>query len=107
MRPDRDDLASVLGDDEAARVTDAEEHHGGDEGRESWEVTGTVRSIEAVVCRYAPQDGSDSRTLYPVAGTAIITSLAAADGWESDIYPPKDELHFVGFIVGLDAPEAT
>jgi hypothetical protein len=107
MRPDREHLASVLGDDEAARVTDAEEHHGGDEGRESWEVTGTVRSIEAVVCRYAPHGGSDSRTLYPVAGTAIITTLSAADGWESDIDGPEDDLQFVGYVVGLDVPEST
>lgn len=50
---------------------------------------------------------SDSRTLYPVAGTAIITSLSAADGWESDIYGPESDLHFVGYVVGLDAPEST
>src|SRR4029453_11140919 len=105
MRPDRDYLASVLVDHEGGRVTDAEEHHGGDEGRESWELTGTVRSIEAVVCRYEPHDGSDSRTLYPVAGDSDHHLPLRGRRWESDIYGPEDDLHFVGYVVGLDVPE--
>jgi hypothetical protein len=40
-------------------------------------------------------------------GTAFITSLSAADGWESDIDGPEDDLQFVGYVVGLDVPEST
>jgi hypothetical protein len=102
MPPDHDYLTSVLGDAGAARVTDAEEHHGGDEGRESRTMAGTVRSIEAVVCRYAPGDRSDSGTLVPVAGSEIITPLTAADGWESEVDGSADDVRFVGYIVGVD-----
>ena len=90
--PDRDYLASVLGEREAERVTDAEEHHGVDNGHPSSRATGVVQTIEAVACRFA-RSGIDSRALHPVAGTAVVTSLTTADGWESDA---ALETEFVG-----------
>lgn len=98
IRPDPDYLNAVLGEEQAARVTAAEEHHGGDDGRENWNVTGTVQSIHAVSCRFAFEGSAAG---YPVAGTVVVTSLTAADGWESDAVEPASDLRFVGYVVDV------
>ncbi|MCU0311354.1 MAG: hypothetical protein MUE36_10475 [Acidimicrobiales bacterium] len=88
---DLDYLGWVIGPTSAAEVTAAEEHHVPDE---DWiEISGKVESIESVLCEFAPKEG----VRYPVAGTAVITSVDRADGWESE---PED-LVFVGYRVRL------
>ncbi|MBC6462935.1 hypothetical protein HKK72_34620 [Actinomadura sp. HBU206391] len=92
---DSDWLTMVLGD-AAVTVDAAEEHHSG----RSDEVPVTrakVGHITAVHCRYAPRPGDDSRTRYPVEGSATLTAMASADGWT----PPCGDLEFVGCLVRL------
>lgn len=96
--PDPGWLGSVLGPDRAITVDAAEEHHGAVAEDDSPSVTGTVSSIETVHCRYAPQAEGDPRSLYPVAGSAVIARVWSADGWT----PDKGELRFVGYVVRLE-----
>jgi uncharacterized protein DUF6578 len=85
VKPDREWLTSVLGD-RAATVTHMEEHHHPPDGASSV-VTGTVRRIWAVSCRYAPRPDDDPRVLHPVPGTAVLKKLTTATGHEPEAQP--------------------
>lgn len=89
---DREFLGVVLGEQRAAALTDYEDHHDLDDGPMS-PLTGTVKSIEAVSCRYERQ----GRAMYPMAGTAKVVPCDEATGWE----PEDDGVHFVGYVVTL------
>ena len=79
------------------RISHREESHGNlPEGAP--QTTGAVRAIRVVTCRYAPPNGSDGRTLYPVAGSAELTVTWSADGWE----PEVDGRRFVGYVVEIE-----
>jgi hypothetical protein len=95
--PDAERLASVLGPDLSASITHAEEHHGG-RPEHAAATMGTVRSIRAVRCRYAHLPGADSRMHRPVPGSTAMTSVNAADGWETE----QENLRFVGYLVELE-----
>ena len=88
-------LGAVLGA-RAAGVDAAEEHHGG-LSEEVPETAATVSGISAVHCRYAPAPGGDSRVLYPVRDSAVVTELTRADGWT----PDRVDLRFAGYLVDL------
>ena len=91
---DPDWLEAVLG---AQQIVDAaEEHHGG-VPEDSMPIRGTVTHIAAVHCRYAPRSGSESRTIYPVAGSGVLTDIDSADGWTAD----RGDERFVGYLVQL------
>jgi hypothetical protein len=92
---DRDFLGSVFGEAGAARITDCEEHHG--DALDADPLVGVVRSIERVSCSYAPED-DDSNVLSPVGGSAVLSAVQHADGWE----PETDDVRFVGYVVTLD-----
>lgn len=92
---DRDWLGAVLGA-RAAGVDAAEEHHGG-LPEEVPETAATVSGISAVHCRYAPAPGGDSKVLYPVRDSAVVTELTRADGWT----PDRGDLRFAGYLVDL------
>lgn len=49
-------------------------------------VTGTVRRIWAVSCRYAAQP-DDPRVLHPVPGSAVLKKLTTATGHEPEAQP--------------------
>lgn len=90
-------LEAVLGAEASPGVDGAEEHHGGIP--ENTEPTrGVVTRISAVHCRYAPRPGGDSRTLYPVPGSGVLTDVDSADGWIAD----RGEERFAGYVVRLD-----
>lgn len=90
--PDVDRLTTVLG--AGVTVDAAEEHHGGvPDGTE--QTTATVTDISAVHCRYASSPGADARVLYPVPSSAVLTKVAAANGWT----PDRDGLRFAGYLV--------
>lgn len=89
---DREYLGAVLGIDAASTITDREDHHDLDD--DAGDVTtGTVESIVAVSCRFAPQGD----VLYPVEGTAVVEPRAEADGWETE----RGEISFLGYLVTL------
>lgn len=96
--PERDFLASVLGDQVAETVTHWEEHHGGlpDDAPKT---QGVVRSIRAARCRYGRDPDHSQEALYPVKGSGSLTSLASADGWDAD----DGDAKFVGYLIELDA----
>ena len=85
-------LSDMLGP-AAAEVTVAEEHHTAASGMRTLE--GTVTSIRAAHCRYAPAPGKDSRFVAPVPGSATLTDIESADGWT----PSHDDLTFTGYVV--------
>jgi hypothetical protein len=78
-------------------VDAAEEHHGGVPD-DTMPTQGTVTRIVAVHCRYAPGPGGDSRTIYPVPGSGVLTDVASADGWTAD----RGDERFVGYLVQLE-----
>jgi hypothetical protein len=90
-------VLSVLGGDEASRITDSEEHHGAPELAAGIHVKGVVRSIEAVSCEFAQRSPHD-RTRYPVPGTAILNSLSYASGWENEQFDPA----LIGYVVDVE-----
>ena len=81
----------------AQQTVDAAEHHGG-VPEETIPTRGTVTHIVAVHCRYAPRASSGSRTVYPVAGSAVLTDIESADGWTAD----RGDERFVGYLVQLE-----
>jgi len=93
---DRDWLVPMLGADTHVSIDAAEEHHGG-LPEQTPATTGTISRITAVHCRYAPAPGQDTRTLYPVPGSAVLRELESADGWT----PGYEDLQFVGYLVQL------
>ncbi|HEX5740137.1 MAG TPA: DUF6578 domain-containing protein [Pilimelia sp.] len=85
-------LPDVLGE-LAVPVDAVEEHH----GRGAVEpMVGTVVSIEAVSCRFAPGPG-DGRTRVLVAGSGVTTDVALADGRT----PPPSGTKLMGYLVRL------
>jgi len=97
--PDPDWLAAIVGDDLAARVDAAEEHHRG--GPEQGPRTdGTVLSIRTVHCRYEAADPEHPQMMSPVPGSGVVTGTDTADGWEAE----RDGLAFVGYLVQLAVP---
>jgi hypothetical protein len=95
--PDTEWLTTVLGPDITATIDAAEDHHT-DAGPDKVTLTGTVRSIKTVHCRYAPDPDSAPRTLYPVPSSGIATDVRRADG----LTPDQDGLRFAGYLVHLD-----
>jgi hypothetical protein len=95
---DREYLATVIGEEAAATVSDYEDHHdvAGDDVRP---LSGTVKEISAVSCHFALQ----GRALYPVPGTAVVEARSRADGWEHE----RESLRFLGYIVSLVSPTPT
>ncbi|WP_067489316.1 DUF6578 domain-containing protein [Actinomadura hibisca] len=92
---DRAWLTTVLGAETAAKVNATEEHHT-DTDRVA-RISGEVKSISAVHCRYAPRPGGDTRTYWPVAGTTVLTRLTSTN----DGSPDRDDLRFVGYLVQI------
>jgi hypothetical protein len=92
---DADWLETVLGA-RATGVDSAEEHHGG-LPEETPKTEARVSGISAVHCRYAPDPGADSKILYPVRDSAVLTELTTADGWT----PDRGDLQFAGYLVEL------
>ncbi|MGC1287738.1 MAG: DUF6578 domain-containing protein [Streptosporangiaceae bacterium] len=92
---DADWLEAVLGA-KATEVDSAEEHHGALAG-DAPKTAATVSSISAVHCRYAHDPSGDSKILYPVRDSAVLTELPAADGWT----PDRGDLQFTGYLVEL------
>lgn len=91
---DPDWYEAILGAQQT--VDAAEEHHGG-VPEDTAPTRGTVTYIAAVHCRYAPRPGSESRTVYPVAGSGVLTNIDSADGWTAD----RGDERFVGYLVQL------
>ena len=90
---------SFLEPGEAARITDAVDHHGGQQ-RTVVGLSGVVRTIDAVTCQYERLDGATVMT--PVRRSGVLRSVPEADGWERE----DDDAMFVGYAVDveLDAP---
>ena len=94
---DRDWYTRVLGAELAGTITDAEDHHGGDdELPEPTELRGTVRTITAVWCDWHNEGGD---TLVAVPGSARLVERTSADGWEGE---STDTTSFIGYLVDLD-----
>jgi hypothetical protein len=93
-------LTPVLGDEEAAKITHQETHHGPEpEDRTTIPTHGVVKSIRAVFCRYAPRPDQDQTVRYPVPGTSIVEPRDSADGRDDR---EDDELRLCGYIVELE-----
>lgn len=80
----------------ASGIDAAEGHHGG-VGGDAEVTVGTVVSIGAVHCQFAPLPDGAERMLHPVPGSGAVSSLDAADGWT----PDRGDLKFVGYVVRL------
>src|SRR5918994_8011282 len=93
---DHDWLNSVLGPQGPRSVDVAEEHHGG-VADDAPVTAGTVTSIDAVRCAFAPAPGGDNRHLYPVPGSGRLEAVMSADGWTPDV----GGLRFAGYLVHL------
>jgi hypothetical protein len=89
----RDYLSVVVGEKMAAEITHYEDHHDVSDGGTTL-IVGTVRTIEAVSCRFAVQGPA----FHPVPGTAVIEPRSSADGWEKE----DGELNFLGYIVTIE-----
>ena len=92
---DREWISSFMGDEEAARFTHDEEHHG-DLLPSTPHVIGVVTRIDAVFCRYGAVEGE--RALQPIAGSSRFEPRESVDGWEDH---PADD-HFAGYAVDID-----
>lgn len=98
VAPDVDWLTDALGADDAATVTHAEEHHGREvDDPDAVTASGTVTSIRAVYCRYAPYT-DDARIHAAEPGSILSVDVESADGWE----PRREQLQFTGYLVELD-----
>jgi len=86
----------MLGAQAQVHIDLAEDHHGrlSADAPRTW---GTVTRIRAVHCRYAPTRGGDSRALYPVPGSGVLSDIESADGWT----PDHGDVKFVGYLVDL------
>lgn len=94
---DVDWLEAILGAGAARAVDAAEEHHGAVPGGIG-SVQGRVTRITAVHCRYEPGPGTDSRVLFPVPGSSVMTEVESADGWAAD----RGDERFVGYLVQVE-----
>ncbi|MBE1564789.1 DUF6578 domain-containing protein [Nonomuraea africana] len=90
--PDRDWLATVLGD---VRVDKAEDHHLVPADTPVTEAV--VTAISAVHCAYAPKPGATSPTMYAVEGSAVLSPVESAERWTKNLGDRK----FVGYLVHL------
>ena len=96
-RRDSDWFESILGSRDAARITDAVDQHGSSgESR----MTGVVRAIDAVACRYEQLDGALVMT--PVRGSGILRRVSAIDGWKRE----DDGETFVGWALDVEVDPA-
>jgi len=95
-------LAGMLGPDAQGTVDAAEDHHGLLPA-ETPPTRGTVARIRAVHCRFAPRHGADSRTLFPVPGSGVVSDIDLADGWT----PDQGDARFVGYLVELEQGTGT
>lgn len=95
--PDTAFLALLLGANEAANVSHAEEHHsqGANDLRET---PGSVLSIRGVSCRYGLVPGGAPNVQYPIEGSTVVTDLRSSDDRES-----IEDRTFVGYLVELEA----
>ena len=93
--PDQESLSNLLGEEAAATIDAAEEHHG-DVAEDTEPTSGTVKSIRAVHGRYA-KASSESQTWHVVPRSGVLTELESADGWTAN----RGELRFVGYLVRL------
>ena len=91
--PDLDWLEAVLEPEIARRISYSEEHHAAPPSAHPLR-HGKVVAIQAAFCRYAPT-GSDERTLYPVAGSAVLRETSRADGHVDD----ESGERFNGYVV--------
>ncbi|MGW5641967.1 DUF6578 domain-containing protein [Saccharopolyspora sp. NPDC003752] len=94
--PDREWLAAALGPELAQSVSHVESHHN-EVPEEVSPVRARVLGIRRAYCRYAAAHGGDSHP-YPVPGSAVLTEVDRADGWEAEM----SGLHFNGYLVELD-----
>jgi len=91
--PDRDFLVPLFSDENRVVIDKAEEHHNpGLDGFPT--VSGMIRSIRAVSVAY--ELNQDARVMYPVPGSATLTSLPSSES------SPLDVPDFTGYIVELD-----
>jgi len=83
----------------SASITDHEEHHAIDDQNLAT-VSGVVRSIDAVFCRYRVAD----RVATPIARSGVLEPRSSVDGWEAE-----DEVGFgrtfVGYLVTLESDQ--
>src|ERR1043165_5915567 len=77
--PDIDWLGTVFGP-LADTVTHSEERHS---DKPLSQTTSDVLTIRAVYCRYAPLDDTNLALPYPVKGSAVLSPVAQATGWEN------------------------
>ena len=95
-------FSAVLGEEAAHLIDGVEEHHGDNE-RETHGIEGTVRSIDAVFCRFAPTDPPQSDGAWgPVEGSGVRVPLSSASRTEHEV----DGLSFVGYVIALEAVAA-
>jgi hypothetical protein len=98
--PDVGWLTSVAGEELAKSIEYHEEHHGG--LPEDAPVTrGRVAAICSVRCRYTQQPDGTGTMLVPVPGSAEVTPITYADGWENGAGEPE----FMGYVVDLEVAE--
>ena len=64
-------------------------------------VSGTVRAIRTVGCRYAPGRPEDRSDLSPVPGTTVVEPVEAIERWYGTAFDPL-VLMFCGWLVELD-----
>lgn len=57
-----------------------------------------MTDLVAVHCWFAPRPDSDSRIVYPVRGSGVLTDIRSAHGWTADRYDEQ----FVGYLVQLE-----
>ncbi|WP_407342171.1 DUF6578 domain-containing protein [Pengzhenrongella phosphoraccumulans] len=94
--PDVDWLETALDPVIARRISYSEEHHDDPPGDHPLR-QGTVVAIQGAFCRYAPTS-LDERTLYPVAGSAVLREVSRADG---DVRDESGE-RFNGYVVEVE-----
>lgn len=93
------DWESLVGPELAAALTGSYEAH---EDEPTSRLTGTVRGIRTVSCRYAPAaPPEDARTLCPVPGTTVLGGVEAIEKWYGTDFDPL-VLRFCGWLVDLD-----
>jgi hypothetical protein len=89
-------LAALLGPGASVTLDAVEDHHG-KIPKGAVPTVGTVTSIAAAYCRYAPRTGS-GLTRYRVEGSGVLTPLQRADKFR----PRRGDLEFMGYLVQLD-----
>jgi hypothetical protein len=90
----------VAGAELATSIEYQEEHHGGlpDDAPST---RGVVQAIFELRCRYTAHPDGNGTMLVPVPGSATMTQIHHANGWEDD----SSESRFVGYVVDLDVAQ--